>query len=59
MNDLDGHQLLENYGSDDPAHVYTKMKAMESISGVLQTRTNANGYAVYLVKLLVPWFDRP
>ena len=59
MNDLDGHQLLETYSSDNPVYVYTKMKAMETISEVLQTRTNPNGYAVYLVKLSDPWFGRP
>jgi hypothetical protein len=35
------------------------MKAMETISEELQTRTNPNGYAVYLVKLSDPWFGRP
>ncbi|XP_061963030.1 uncharacterized protein LOC133687507 isoform X1 [Populus nigra] len=43
LNDLDGHQLLENYSSDNPVYVYTKMKAMETISEELQTRTNPNG----------------
>ncbi|CAK7356200.1 unnamed protein product [Dovyalis caffra] len=42
-NDLDGNQLLENYGSDNPVYVHTKMRAIETISGLLETRTNSHG----------------
>lgn len=47
MLDKDG--LFEVSTTDDMKSAYTKEKAMEDISGLLETRIVGNGYAFYAV----------
>ncbi|XP_022732130.1 uncharacterized protein LOC111286433 isoform X2 [Durio zibethinus] len=42
-NDLDGHELMQDVGLDNPTYVYTKRRAMEKIVKSLETRTNFHG----------------
>lgn len=44
-NDLDRHNLMQNFGSDHTTFVYMKRRAMETIAKLLETRTNLHGYA--------------
>ncbi|GAV90133.1 MSC domain-containing protein [Cephalotus follicularis] len=42
-NDLDRHELLENFGSDNSAYLYTKSRTMGTIDSLLETRINSFG----------------
>ncbi|KAM3686792.1 hypothetical protein ACJW31_10G028700 [Castanea mollissima] len=42
-NELDGHDLVKNVGLDDGTFLYTKQRAMDAVSRLLETRTDPHG----------------
>ncbi|XP_050264631.1 uncharacterized protein LOC126708752 isoform X3 [Quercus robur] len=41
--ELDGHDLVKNVGLDDGTFLYTKQRAMDAVSRLLETRTDPHG----------------
>ena len=44
--ELDGHDLLKNVGLDDGTFLYTKQRATDAVSRLLETRTDPHGYTI-------------
>ncbi|XP_044502096.1 uncharacterized protein LOC123223093 [Mangifera indica] len=42
-NDLDGHELMENFRSDNATYLYTKKRTMETVARFLESRMNSYG----------------
>ncbi|WRX19069.1 Man1/Src1 [Theobroma cacao] len=42
-NDLDGHELMQNFGPDNATYLYAKRRVMETIVKLLETRINSHG----------------
>ncbi|KAI6707485.1 hypothetical protein NL676_010447 [Syzygium grande] len=41
--DLDGHQLMKNFGWDTAIFIYTKQKAVEAAGKIMESRTDLSG----------------